>query len=96
MVKKISERKEGWFRILVLIISGVIIKVWGYLIFILGVVNWFITVISGKRNEDIAMFSEYWNSEFYKYVRYLTFVSNERPFPFKSLSRISKFEKNRK
>jgi hypothetical protein len=40
----------------------------------------------------MAEFSEYWNTELYKYARYLTFVTNDRPFPFSDLERISKFK----
>ena len=94
MVKKnFSERKEAWFRILVLIVSGIILSIWQVLVKILLIVNWFIVVFSGKRNKELAMFCEYWNTEVYKLIRYLTFVSNERPFPFTNMERISKFEK---
>jgi hypothetical protein len=91
MAKKI-ERKEAWIRILVAIVSGIILVVWGRLISILALVNWLITVFSGKRNKELAGFCEYWNTESYKFSRYLTFVSNKRPFPFTSLERISKFQ----
>jgi len=87
----ISERKEAWMRILVAIITGIILGIWGYLILVLGIINWLIVVFSGKRNKDLAEFSEYWNTEYYKYYRYLTFVSNERPFPFTNLEKMSKF-----
>jgi hypothetical protein len=90
---KMSERKEGWFRIIVCIISGIILGIWKALVSILSVVNWFIVIFTGKRNKELASFCEYWNTELYKFVRYLTFVSNRRPFPFSSLERISKFEK---
>lgn len=90
--KKLSERKEAWFRIIVLIVSGVILAIWRYLVSILWIVNWFITVFSGKRNKELAVFCEYWNTEIYKFVRYITFVSNKRPFPFSDMERISKFE----
>tara|TARA_Y100000310_G_C20661660_1_gene805133 strand:- start:129 stop:410 length:282 start_codon:yes stop_codon:yes gene_type:complete len=93
MVKKMSERKEAWFRILVAIISGIILAIWRYLVFILAVVNWLIVVFSGKRNKELAEFCEYFNTEAYKYIRYLTLVSNKRPFPFSNMERISKFEK---
>ena len=88
-----SERQEGWFRLVVLIASGIILSVWSALVKILAVVNWLITVISGKRNKDIADFCEYWNTEAYKFVRYITSVSNKRPFPFSNMERMSKFEK---
>lgn len=90
---KFSERKEAWFRILVLIVSGIILGVWKALIFLLAIVNWFIVIFSGKRNKELADFCEYWNTEIYKFIRYITFISNKRPFPFSSMERISKFEK---
>jgi hypothetical protein len=88
----LSERKEAWFRIIVAVISGIILAIWRYLIYAFAIINWIIVVFSGKRNEELAMFSEYFNTEIYKYLRYLTFVSNKRPFPFSSMERISKFE----
>jgi len=92
MVKKLSERKEAWFRVIVGIVSGIILGVWKALIVILTVVNWFIIVFSGKRNKGLADFCEYWNTEIYKFIRYMAFVSNKRPFPFSVMERISKFE----
>lgn len=92
MVKKsFSERKEAWFRILVLIISGIVLEVWKILIIVIGLINWLIVVFSGSRNKGIADFCEFWNTEEYRFMRYLTFVSNERPFPFTDMKRLSKF-----
>jgi hypothetical protein len=88
-----SERKEAWFKILVAIISGVILHFWGIVILIVGIINWLIVVFSGKRNKSLANFCEPWNTEKYKYLRYLTSVSNTRPFPFSNVERMSKFEK---
>ena len=88
-----GERKEAWFRIIVAIVSGIILSVWKYLITLLGIVNWLIVVFSGKRNKDLAEFSEYWNTEMYKFLKYMTFITNKRPFPFSDLERISKFKK---
>ena len=88
-----SERKEAWFRIIVAIVSGIVLGVWKYFIFILGVLNWIIVVFSGKRNKGMAELSEPWNTEMYKFARYMTFVSNKRPFPFTDVERISKFKK---
>tara|TARA_Y100000310_G_C20555210_1_gene750146 strand:+ start:359 stop:640 length:282 start_codon:yes stop_codon:yes gene_type:complete len=93
MAKKMSERKEAWFRILVAIVSGIILGIWRILIKILMIINWFITIFTGKRNKELADFCEYWNTEIYKFIRYMTFVSNERPFPFTHMERISKFKK---
>lgn len=92
MKKTTSERKEILWRILILIVSGIILSVWAYLIFVLALVNFFIVLFSGKRNRNLAEFCEYWNSEYYRFHRYITFVTNERPFPFSELTRIKRFE----
>jgi len=92
MAKKFGERKEAWFRIIVAIVSGIILGIWKILIIVLAILNWLITVFSGKRNRELADFSESWNTESYKYARYLTFVSNKRPFPFSKMQKMSRFE----
>ncbi|MAG07229.1 hypothetical protein CMI46_00230 [Candidatus Pacearchaeota archaeon] len=90
---KKSQRVESLWRILVAIVAGIILYVWGYLIVLLAIANLIFTIFSGRRSDDLAMFCEYWNTEAYKYSRYLTGVSNIRPFPFSNIERISKFEK---
>ncbi len=91
--QKLSERQEAWFRIIIAIVSGILLSVWKILIQILAIINWFVTIFTGERNKDMADLSEYFNTEVYKYIRYLTMVSNKRPFPFSNVERISKFEK---
>lgn len=91
---KKSERKEAWMRIIIGLVSGIILSLWKTLIQILGVVHWFIVVFSGKRKRGIAKFSEIWNTQVYVFLRYMTFVTNERPFPFSDLEpSMSKFGK---
>jgi len=90
-MSKKSERKEAWFRIIVAIISGIVLGLWKGLVQIIAIINWFIVVFSGKRNKELALFCEYFNTEAYKFIRYLTFVSNKKPFPFTNLERMSKF-----
>lgn len=89
-----GERLEALMRILVLIVSGIILGLWKILIQVLGIVHWIVVIVAGKRNRDLAEFSEVWNSQIYIFLRYMTFVSNKRPFPFDGLTkRMSKFEK---
>jgi len=93
MVNKKSERKEAWMRIIVLIVSGIILGIWKSLIQLLGIVHWFIVIFSGKRNKGLAEFSEIWNTQIYVFLRYMTFVTNDRPFPFTKLEKnFSKFK----
>lgn len=87
-----NERVEALLRIPVLIISGIILGIWSYLTGLLVLINWFMTLIAGERNKTLALFCEYWNTEIYKFSRYMTFMSNRRPFPFSRIEWISKFE----
>ena len=93
MPRRKSEREEALWRILVAIVAGVVLYLWSWLIGFLTVINLLIALFLDKRNQDLAMFCEYWNTELYKYVRYLTGVSNVRPFPFNDVGRMSGFEK---
>ena len=89
-----GEMKEGWMRIIVGIVSGIILHLWGALVCVLAIVNFFIVIFSGKRNKDLAEFSEMWNTQTYTFLKYMIFLSNYRPFPFNSLEKsMSKFEK---
>jgi sorbitol-specific phosphotransferase system component IIC len=90
--KPVDERVEALFRIVVGIVSGIILGVWKMLIQILAVINFLITVITDERNQELADFCEHWNTEMYRFLRYMTFVSNERPFPFTPMQKMSKFE----
>ena len=89
-----NERTEALMRVVVGIVSGIILGLWKALIQILGIVHWIIVIITKKRNKDIAEFSEIWNTQIYIFLRYMTFVTNERPFPFEGLTKnFSKFKK---
>jgi len=93
MANKKTERTEAWIRIPVLIVSGIILYLWMYFVGVLAIVNWFYTVFQGKRLKELAEMSETWNTQRYIFVRYITFGSNKRPFPFSELDKnISKFE----
>ena len=87
-----SERVEALMRIVVGIVTGIILSLWRYLICLLAIVNWLIAIFTDKRNKELAEFSEYWNTEIYRFAKYMTFVTNERPFPFTTMQKISKFE----
>lgn len=88
-----NERKEAWMRIVVGIVSGIVLGLWKMLITLIGIIHWFIVVFSGKRNRNLAEFCENWNTQTYTYVLYMTFMTNQRPFPFNGLKKtMSKFE----
>jgi hypothetical protein len=83
----VSERQEALMRIVVGIVTGIILSIWRILIKAIVVVHFFVVLFSGKRNKDLAEFSNYWNTQVYKYVRYMTFTTNQKPFPFSELGK---------
>lgn len=92
--KESFERKEILMRFVVGIVTGIILGVWRYFIFVICLVNWIYTLVAGKKLKEIAELSEIWNTQVYVFLRYMTLVSNERPFPFRDLTKnMSKFEK---
>ena len=94
MPKKSHESSEALMRIPIGIIAGFILCLWKMLVFGLSIVNFFIVLATNKRNKEIADFCEIWNSQVYVFLKYMTFVSNKRPFPFQNMTKsISKFEK---
>jgi len=91
--KKTTERGEAWMRIVVLVVSGFILEIWSIVIHLFAVLNWLVTVFSGRRHKWMAEFCEVWNTQMYTYTRYATSMSNKRPFPFAEVGKnISKFE----
>lgn len=91
-LKQEAERSESLMRIVIGFVSGIILYFWTYVIFAFIVVNLVYTLIKGKRSKEIAELCETYNTQLYVFWRYMTFVSNERPFPFESLTKnLSKF-----
>ena len=92
-----SERTEALMRIVVGIISGLILGLWKVIVQVVVVIHWFYALFTGKRHRELAKFCNMWNTYVYNYIRYMTFNTNKRPFPFNSLGKnIEKVEIPRK
>ncbi|MEX2017435.1 MAG: DUF4389 domain-containing protein, partial [Candidatus Pacearchaeota archaeon] len=85
--KPTKERKEALMRIIVMIVSGIILGVWQYLISIFMIVNFFYTLFTSRRMKQLADLSEIWNTQYYNFNKYMIFESNIRPFPFTKLQK---------
>lgn len=89
-----SERKEALMRLFVGIVTGIILGVWRALIVVFVIMNWIYVLFADKRLKEFAVLSEIWNTQRYVFIRYMIFLTNERPFPFSKLERsISKYGK---
>jgi len=83
-----SERSEAFLRIIVGIVSGIILGLWKSIVQLVTTFQWIYVVISGKRSQGLAEFCNLWNTQVYRYIRYMTFTTNERPFPFTALGNV--------
>ena len=80
--EKKTERIEALMRIVVFIISGLILIVWRFFVYIFIIINLIYTLISGRRFQYLAELSEVWNTQWYVFQKYIIFLDNRRPFPF--------------
>ena len=82
-----SERTEALMRIVVGIVSGIILCIWKALIQVIVVIHFIYVIFSGKKYKELAGFANYWNVQSYKYVRYMTFTTDHKPFPFSEIEK---------
>jgi hypothetical protein len=86
--KKLKKsRGEGWMRIPVGIVSGIIIYVWAYLIGLFFIINFLYKVISGKVLKDLVEMSNIWSIQNYNFIQYMIFNTEDKPFPFTELKK---------
>ena len=83
-----SERKEAWMRIVVGIISGIILGLWKVLVELISIFHWLYIIFTGRRSKDIAEFCNLWPTQAYRFLRYMTFTTNSRPFPFSDFGKV--------
>lgn len=83
-----SERTEALMRIVIGIVSGIILGIWKLLVEVLAVFHWFYVIFTGKRSRSLAEFSNIWTTQAYAFIRYMTFTTNSRPFPFSDLGKV--------
>jgi amino acid permease len=87
-----KERKEALMRIPLGILAAIIAEFWGAITFILIIINFVIVIFTGKRNKNLTKFNNNYVTFMYQFVRYITFTTNQRPFPFNDLKEIEKVD----
>ena len=83
-----GERSEAFLRIIVGFISGIILVLWKGIVQIVNIFHWIYVIFGGKRSQGLAEFCNLWNTQVYRFLRYMTFTTNERPFPFTPLGNV--------
>lgn len=87
------EKKEVWMRIPIFIVSGFILHVWGFFIAIFALVQFILILVEKKKNKEILRMCGVYLVQIYIFVKYVTFLSDKRPFPFGELEK--EIEKNK-
>ncbi len=81
-VKENAKNVDVWIRGLFILVFGVIFYVLYVVIWLLVIFQFITKVITGNLNEHLSGFSGGLTSYAFQILRYITFQSEERPFPF--------------
>jgi len=80
-------RRELWMRIPVFILSGMILYVWGFFVLIFSLAQLVLLLVEGKKEKEFTHISSMFSNQIYTFFKYITFLSDERPFPFSQLKK---------
>jgi uncharacterized protein DUF4389 len=81
-IKQRLKKNETWQRILYMILFIFIYGISKVLIFAIMLFQFITIVLKGKTNEQLLKFSQSLSTFIYQIMIFLTFVSEQRPFPF--------------
>ena len=80
-------KKELWMRIPVFILSGIILHVWGFFVLIFSLAQLVLLLVEGKKEKEFTHISSMFSNQIYTFFKYITFLSDERPFPFSKIKK---------
>lgn len=81
-VKENAKNVDVWIRGLFIVIFGVILYFLFGIIWLLVVFQFFTKVVTGNLNDHLSEFSKGLTRYAFQILSYITFQSEERPFPF--------------
>lgn len=82
-----KDRKDTLMRIPIFIVSGIILYVWGFFILCFALIQLILILSKNKRNKELLRMSDVYLVQLYIFVRYITFLSYTKPFPFEELKK---------
>jgi len=83
-VKENAKNIDTWIRGLFILVFGVIFYFLYGIIWLLVVFQFLTKVITGQLNQNLSEFSNRLTKYAFQILLYITFQSEERPFPFSS------------
>ena len=81
-VKDNAKNTDTWLRGLFILVFGVIFYVLYGVIWLLVIFQFITKVVTGGLNQQLSDFSSSLTAFAFQILRYITFQSEERPFPF--------------
>lgn len=81
------DKGEVWMRLPVFIVSGIILNVWGFFILCFAIAQLILILLEGKRNKELLEMCNIYLIQLYVFIKYVVFLSEERPFPFGDLKK---------
>ena len=76
--------KEKWLRGLNMLIFIAIKYIMSWLILLIAIFQFAVDIIIGQPNEKLVAFTEGLNHYYYQILNFLTYNTEEKPFPFAS------------
>ena len=84
-LKKNVKDKDTWLRFVYLVMFGVVFYLCSLLAFATSVFQFLAKLFSGSSFEGLSEFGDQLATYVSQVIRYLTFASDEKPFPFAPL-----------
>jgi hypothetical protein len=84
-LKKKLGSQEKWNRLLYMVVFAIILFIATWCLFIIGtiaIIQFIYDMLLGKPNKKLLSYSESFSQCIHQIINYLTFVSDNKPFPF--------------
>ena len=81
-LKRHVKDKDTWLRFVYLVLFGIVFYVSAFITFFASALQFFAKLFSGSSFEGISEFGDNLATWQAQVTRYLTFASDEKPFPF--------------
>lgn len=81
-LKKNLTATDQWIRLFFMVVFAIVGYVVQILIWIIAAIQFVITIITGKVNQNLHNFSNGLCVYAYHIIKYLTYITEEKPFPF--------------
>ena len=73
---------EHWLRFAFMVLFAIILGVASYVMAVLVILQFFWALIAGEGNDKLREFGSSLSQFIYQALRFLTYNSNDKPFPF--------------